>query len=68
MPDLLRRRRQLAEQKAQEPGRMDQMVSPAAAESINRPIAWLEGEITKPNHECHELPQNSAALTQRAPL
>ena len=65
LPDLLRRRRQLVEQKVQEPGRMDQMVSPAVAESTNRPIAWLEEEITKLDQE---LPQNRAALAQRAPL
>ena len=45
LPDLLRRRRQLAEHKCQEPGRMDQAATPAVAESTNRDIAWLEEEI-----------------------
>ena len=59
LPDLLHRRRQLAEQKGQ-------AATPAVAESTNRDIAWLEEEITKPDQQCQELPQNSAALTQRA--
>ena len=43
--DLLRRRRQLVEQRVQELGRVDKVVSLAVAESTNRHIAWLEAEI-----------------------
>ena len=68
LQDLLRRRRQLVEQKVQESGRMDKVVSPAVAESTNRHIAWLKDEITKLDKDYQELLQNSAALTQRAAL
>ena len=68
LPDLLRRRRQLAEQKGQGPGRTDQATTPAVAESTNRSISWLEDEITKLDQECQEPLQNRAALNQRAAL
>ncbi len=68
LQDLLRRRRQLVEQKVQESGRIDKVVSPAVAESTNRHIAWLEEEITKLDKDYQELLQNSAALTQQAAL
>jgi len=42
LQDLLRRRRQLVEQRIQELGRVDKGVSPYAARSTKRHIAWLE--------------------------
>ena len=36
---------------------MDQVVSPAVAESTNHPISWLEVEITKLDQEYQELLQ-----------
>ena len=42
LQDLLRRRRQLVEQRVQEVNRLDKGVSAGVAESTWRHIAWLE--------------------------
>ena len=63
---MLRRRRQLVEQRVQKSGRMDKVVSPAVAKSTNRHIAWLEREIAQLDKEYQEILQNSAPLAQRA--
>ena len=64
--DLLRW--QLVEQRVQESGRMDKVVSPAVAKSTNRRIAWLEREIAQLDKEYQEMLQNSAPSAQRATL
>ena len=66
--DLLRRRRQLVEQRVQELGRVDKAASPAVAESTSRHIAWLEAEIEHLDKEYQEKLHNSPALAQRAEL
>ena len=57
--DLLRRRRQLVEQRVQELGRIDKAVSPSVAESTNRHIAWLEAEIEPLDKQYQEKLQNT---------
>ena len=47
LQDLLRRRRQLVEQRVQEVNRLDKGVSAGVAESTRRHIAWLEAEIAQ---------------------
>ena len=66
--DLLRRRRQLVEQRVQELGRVDKVVSLAVAESPNRHIAWLEAEIELLDREYQEKVQSSPPLAQQAAL
>ena len=66
--DLLRRRRQLVEQRVQELGRVDKVVSLAGAESTNRHIAWLEAEIEVLDREYQEKVQSCPTLAQRAAL
>ncbi len=66
--DLLRRRRQLVEQRVQELGRVDKVVSLAVAESTSRHISWLEAEIEVLDREYQEKIQSSPTLTQRATL
>ena len=66
--DLLSRRRQLVEQRVQELGRVDKVVSLTVAESINRHIAWLEAEIEVLDREYQEKVQSCPTLAQRAEL
>ncbi len=66
--DLLRRRRQLVEQRVQEVNRLDKGASAGVAESTKRHIAWLEAEIAQLEKEYQEALQGSARLTQRAAL
>ncbi len=68
LQDLLRRRRQLVEQRAQEVNRLDKGASVGVAESTKRHIAWLEAEIAQLEKEYQEVLQGSARLTQRAAL
>ena len=66
--DLLRRHRQLVEQRVQELGRVDKVVSLAVAESTNRHIAWLEAEIEQLDRKYQEKVQNSPPLSWQAAL
>ena len=68
LQDLLRRRRQLVEQRVQEVNRLDKGASAGVAESTKRHIAWLEAEIAQLEKEYQEVMQGSARLTQRAAL
>ena len=66
--NLLRRRRQLVEQRVQELGRVDRVVSLAVAESTNRHIAWLEAEIELLDRRYQEKVHSSPPLAQQAAL
>ena len=68
LQDLLRRRRQLVEQRVREVNRLDKGVSAGVAESTRRHIAWLEAEIAQLEKEYQEALQGSAQLAQRAAL
>ncbi len=62
---MLRRRRQLVEQRVQELARVDKVVSLTVAESINH-IAWLEAEIEVLDREYQNKVQNCPPVAQRA--
>ena len=66
--DLLRRRRQLVEQRVQEMNRLDKGVSAGVAESTKRHIAWLDEEIAHLDKEYQEAVQSSAPLARSAAL
>ncbi len=68
LQDLLRRRRQLVEQRVQELGRLDKGVAPAVAKSTKRHIVWLEKEIARLNQEYQAGLQSSAPMARRAAL
>ncbi len=68
LQDLLRRRRQLVEQRVQEVNRLDKGVSAGVAESTRRHIAWLETEIALLEKEYQAALQASAQLAKRAAL
>ena len=68
LQDLLRRRRQLVEQRVQELGRLDKGVAPAVAKSTKRHIVWLETEIARLNQEYQAGLQSSAPMARRAAL
>ena len=68
LQDLLRRRRQLVEQRVQELGRLDKGAAPAVAKSTKRHIVWLEKEIARLNQEYQAAPQSSAPMARRAAL
>ncbi len=68
LQDLLRRRRQLVEQRVQELGRADKGVSPYVARSTRRHISWLEKEISRLDKEYQAALQRSAPMAQRAAL
>ena len=68
LKDLLRRRRQLVEQRVQELSRLDKGVSPAVAKSTKRHIAWLEKEIARLDREYQAALESSVPLAQRAEL
>ena len=68
LQDLLRRRRQLVEQRVQELGRLDKGVAPAVAKSTKRHIVWLEKEIARLNQEYQAALQSSAPMARRAAL
>ena len=51
LQDLLRRRRQLVEQRVQEVNRLDKGASAAVVESTKRHIAWLDAEIAQLDKE-----------------
>ena len=66
--DLLRRRRQLVEQRVQELNRLDKGVSFGVAKSTKRHIAWLDKEIAQLDKEYQEALQSSAPLARRRHL
>ena len=68
LKDLLRRRRQLVEQRVQEVNRLDKGASAGVAESTKRHIAWLDAEITQLEKEYQEALQKNAHLSRRAAL
>ena len=68
LQDLLRRRRQLVEQRVQEVNRLDKGASAAVVESTKRHIAWLDAEIAQLEKEYKEALQGSTPLAQRAAL
>ena len=59
LQDLLRRRRQLVEQRVQEVNRLDKGASAAVVESTKRHIAWLDAEIAQLEKEYKEALQGS---------
>ena len=68
LQDLLRRRRQLVEQRVQEVNRLDKGTYPGVAGSTKRHIAWLETEIVQLEREYQEALQSNSRLAQRAAL
>lgn len=62
--DLLRRRRQLVEQRVQQVNRLDKGHSAGVAESIKRHIAWLDTEITQHEKGYQEALQGNTRLAQ----
>ena len=68
LQDLLRRRRQLVDQRVQESGRLDKGVTAYAAKSTKRHISWLEKEIARLDKEYQAALQRSAPMAQRAAL
>ena len=68
LQDLLRRRRQLVEQRVQEVNRLDKGASDGVAESTKRHIAWLDAEIVQLEKEYQEALRSSTRLAQRAAL
>ena len=68
LQDLLRRRRQLVEQRVQEVNRLDKGASAGVAESTKRHIAWLDAEIAQMEREYQKALQGTARLAQRAAL
>ena len=68
LQDLLRRSRQLVEQRVQEVNRLDKGASAAVVESTKRHIAWLGVEIAQLDKEYQEALQGSTPLAQQAAL
>ncbi len=68
LQDLLRRRRQLVEQRVRELGRIDKVVTPYVARSSRRHISWLEKEIARLDKEYQAALQRSAPMAQQAAL
>ncbi len=69
LPDLLRRREQLVQQRVQERNRLDQgRLSPKAAASLRRHVAWLDDEIAQLEAEYQTTLASRTALSQQAEL
>ena len=68
LQQLLRRRRQLVDQRVQERNRLDKGVRPTVGRSTRRHIAWLDQEIARLDKEYQALLQRSAALRSQAAL
>ena len=66
--DLLRRREQLVKQRVSENNRLVKGLSPGAAASLERHVAWLDAEIAQLEAEYQALLSSSAALSQQAEL
>ena len=65
---LLRRRRQLVNQRVQERNRLDRAWNPAVRSSTQRHIDWLDQEIAALDREYREALESSQELTRRAHL
>ena len=65
---LLRRRRQLVEQRVQERNRLDRAWNPGVRASTQRHIDWLDQEIAALDREYREALQSSEELARRAAL
>ena len=65
---VLRRRRQLVDQRVQELGRLDKGVSSAIVKSTKRHITWLEKEIARLDQEYQAVLQRNVYLAQCASL
>lgn len=63
---LLRRRRQLIDQRTQERNRLDRAWNAGARASTQRHIAWLDEEIARLDQEYRDTLQSSAVLSQRS--
>jgi transposase len=68
LQDLLRRRRQLVNQRVQERNRLDKGLTPASRDSTQRHIAWLDEEIDRLDLEYQKALQSSRELSHRADL
>ena len=66
--DLLRRREQLVKQRVSENNRLVKGLSPGAAASLARHVAWLDAEIAQLEAEYQALLSSSPALSQQAEL
>ena len=66
--ELLRRRRQLVDQRVQEMNRLDKNLSEAAQASTQRHIGWLDEEIARLDREYHRALYSSGELSQQAEL
>ena len=65
---LLRRRKQLVDQRVQEAHRLDQGLTTEARTSIERHIGWLDEEIGRLEAECRKALANSVPLSASAAL
>ena len=68
VPALLRRRRQLVNQRVQELNRLDRAWNSGAQASTRRHIAWLDEEIARLDREYREALGSSEVLSQQAKL
>ena len=68
LPALLRRRRQLIDQRTQERNRLDRAWNAGARASTQRHIAWLDEEIARLDQEYRDTLQSSAVLSERSAL
>ena len=66
--DLLRRRKQLVEQRVQERNRLDKGLTEGARTSTERHIRWLDEEIGQLEDEYHKALDNSVELSESAAL
>ena len=66
--DLLRRRRQLVNQRVQELNRLDKGITEGSRASTKRHIAWLDDEIARLEEEYQRALQTSPELSRRAAL
>lgn len=66
--DLLRRREQLVRERVSERNRLDKRLSPKAAASTRRHIAWLDEEIAQLDAEYQALLSDSEVLSQQTAL
>ena len=68
LQDLLRRRRQLVDQRVAELNRLDKGIAQGARTSTQRHIAWLNDEIARLDEEYQATLQSSQELSQRAAM
>lgn len=66
--ELLRRRRQLVDQRVQEMNRLDKGLSEAARASTQRHIDWLSKEIARLDREYRSVLNSSREMSERAKL